>query len=131
MNTEELGKGQTQRQIRVGEEIRRALATIFQRGECHAHSIHDVSITVSEVRISPDLKNATVFVMPLGGKGKETLIENLTEIAPELRRLVSSHMKMKFSPKLYFKLDTSFDEAHRIETLLKHPDVARDLNKKE
>jgi ribosome-binding factor A len=124
------GKGSSgQRPLRVGEEIRHALADIFMRGECHMPELSNASITVSEVRVSPDLKNATAFVMPLAGENKEELLQALIEAAPELRHLVSKKVKLRHAPRIHFKLDTSFEEAQRINTLLNKPEVARDLEK--
>ncbi len=121
------GKGP--RPLRVGEEIRHALADIFMRGECHMPELMGTSITVSEVRVSPDLKNATAFVMPLAGENKEGMLEALINAQPELRHLVSKRMKLRYMPRIHFKLDTSFEEAERINSLLKKPEVARDLEK--
>lgn len=118
-----------QRQLRVGEEIRHVLAHIFMRGECHDHELNATPITVSEVRISPDLKNATAYVMPLGGMNKETVMAALIRNAPILRKLVSDRMKLRYAPRISFRLDNSFEEAHRIEVLLNSPEVARDLEK--
>jgi len=118
-----------QRPLRVGEEIRHAIADILLRGEVHSIELLGSSITISEVRVSPDLKNATVFFMPLGGENKEEKLEALKNAAPEIRHLVSKRMKLRYTPKLYFSLDNSFEEAERINTLLKQPEVARDLEK--
>lgn len=123
------GKSPSQRPLRVGEEIRRTLSEIFMRGECHTPGLASASITVSEVRVSPDLKNATAFVMPLGGRDKEVLLKILIEAAPEIRHLVSQRVELRHAPKIYFALDESFDAAQRIETILKKPEVARDLGK--
>ncbi len=124
------GKASTNpRNLRVGEEIRRTLADIFMRGECHTPGLVSASITVSEVRVSPDLKNATAYVMPLAGKQKEELLEILKIASPEIRYLVSKKVELRYMPKIHFALDNSFDEAQRIETLLKKPEVARDLEK--
>lgn len=124
------GKASTNpRNLRVGEEVRHALADIFLRGECHTPGLASASITVSEVRVSPDLKNATAYVMPLAGRQKEELLEILKIAAPEIRYLVSKKIEVRYMPKIHFALDQSFDEAQRIETLLKKPEVARDLEK--
>jgi ribosome-binding factor A len=125
------GKASSQRNLRVGEEIRHALSDIFLRGESNAPGLHSASITVSEVRVSPDLKNATAYVMPLGGVQKEALLEVLKEAAQEIRYLVSKRMKLRYTPRIYFALDESFDEAQRINELLKKPEVARDLAKED
>lgn len=121
--------GGSQRNLRVGEEIRHALADIFMRGEVHSMDLLGASITVSEVRVSPDLKNATAYVMPLAGEKKEVLINALKISAPELRHLVSKRVKLRHVPKIFFALDDSYDEAERINNLLKKPDVIRDIEK--
>ena len=117
------------RNLRVGEEIRHALADIFMRGESNAPELFGATITVSEVRVSPDLKNATAFVMPLGGKNKEELLEVLRVASPEIRYLVSKRVKLRHAPRIHFTLDTSFEEAQRINELLNKPEVARDIEK--
>jgi ribosome-binding factor A len=126
----ELGKKQSQRQLRVGEEIRHVLATVFMRGECYDPIITATPITVSEVRISPDLKNATAYVMPLNGQNREEVMEALQRNAPIFRKFVSDNMKLRYAPRVHFRLDESFDEAFHIEKLLNKPEVARDLEKK-
>jgi len=123
-------KPPNQRQLRVGEEIRHVLADIFMRAECHDPDINNTPITVSEVRISPDLKNATAYFMPLGGLNREIVLAALIRNAPFLRKLVSDRMKLRYAPRISFRLDNSFDEAHRIDMLLKSPAVARDLEGK-
>ena len=122
-------KSNNQRNLRVGEEVRHALADIFMRGESNAPELFDAKITVSEVRVSPDLKNATAYIMPLAGENKEALLEVLKVAAPEIRHLVSKRVKLRHAPRIHFTLDTSFDEAQRINELLKKPEVARDLAK--
>jgi ribosome-binding factor A len=121
-------KPPSQRQLRVGEEIRHALADIFMRGDANDPDITG-AITVSEVRISPDLKNATAYFMPLGGLRKQEVLEALERSAPHLRHLVGLRMKLRYTPRISFRLDNSYDEAHRIEELLNKPEVARDLDK--
>lgn len=116
-----------QRPLRVGEEIRHILADIFIRSECRSPDLFDVTITISEVRVAPDMKNATAYFMPLAGQNKEKLLLALKDSAPEIRHLVSKRIKLRHTPKLHFKLDESFDVAQNIETLLKKPEVARDL----
>ncbi len=123
-------KPPTQRQLRVGEEIRHVLAGIFMRGECYDPVITATPITVSEVRISPDLKNATAYVMPLNGDNKEAVLEALGRNSSILRKLVSDQMQLRYAPRVHFRLDNSFDEALRIEKLLRSPAVARDLEGK-
>lgn len=124
------GKGPSQRQLRVAEEIRHALAQIFERAELRDPALTERPITVTEVRVSPDLKNATAFVVPLGG-GKDAesrLVEALTRASSHLRSLVAQQMNLKFAPRLSFKRDESFDEADKIEAILRSPDVRRDLD---
>lgn len=125
-------KGQQgQRPKRVGEEIRRALSDIFLRGESNSPELVGVSITVSEVRVAPDMKNATAYVMPLGGQNKKQMLEALKTAAPELRYLVSKKIDLRYMPKIYFQLDESFEEADKIDKLLRKPEVAKDLEPKE
>lgn len=118
------------RLLRVGENIRHALADILLREELHEPALHDASITVSEVRVSADLRYADVFVVPLGGENQEEVVEALNRSAPYLGSLLGKQVIMKFSPRLRFQLDQTFDESSRIESLLSQPRVARDLKKK-
>lgn len=108
----------SQRQLRVGEELRAALAQIFAHGETHVIELDSASITVSEVRISPDLRNATAYVMPLAGNNKELVMQLLAENASRIRHLMIKRVTLRTSPKLHFKLDTSYDVAHRVHALL-------------
>ncbi len=119
----------SQRQLRVGEEIRHVLAGILMRGDVHAPELERVSITVSEVRISPDLKNATAYVMPLNGEQAEEMLDALEYYIVPIRKMVISQINLRFAPRLNFKLDRSFDEAMKINQLLSKPEVARDLLK--
>ena len=120
-------KQPSQRQLRVGEEVRQALSNIFMHGETHEPLLDSGSITVSEVRISPDLKNATVYVMPLAGGNKEEVMEALSEYAPRIRKLMNRHVVLRYSPKLFFKLDNSFENANRINVLLNSERVKKDV----
>lgn len=117
----------SQRPLRVGEEIRHALSEVFLRGDCHSIDLFGASITVTEVRVAPDMKNASVFIMPLAGERKEEKLDALKVAAPEIRYLVSKKVKLRYMPKLHFALDNSFEEAERIHALLNKPEVARDL----
>jgi ribosome-binding factor A len=117
----------SQRQLRVGEELRHALAHVLQRGELRDPALKDVTVTVTEVRVSPDLKNATAYVMPLGGRNGGAVIEGLTRSAGYLRGQLAREVPLRFSPMLSFALDTSFDHASRINELLHRPEVRRDL----
>lgn len=122
------GKAPSQRQRRVGEEIRHTLAWIIERGELRDPALAGVSITVTEVRASPDLKNATAFVTPLGGGDAEPILEALRRAAPFLRHELGGRLRMKYVPRLSFQADTSFDEASHIDALLHSPDVLRDTH---
>ncbi len=121
-------KAPGQRQLRVGEEVRHVLAAVLARGELRDPVMAGVSITVTEVRISPDLRQATAFVMPLGG-GRETaeILEALNRAGPFLSHEVGRRLAIKYIPALLFELDSVFDEADRIDSLLRNPRVARDL----
>ena len=120
--------GPSQRQLRVGEVLRRALAEQFARGNLHDPDLAGVSITVGEVRCSPDLRQATVFVLPLGGRDADAVLQALMRNRNELRRLVTRSVKLKFSPELKFVLDTSFDRMDDTRRLLADPVVAKDLD---
>ena len=117
----------SQRQLRVGEELRHALARILRDGECRDPVLEDASITVTEVRISPDLRNATAFVMPLAGTRAIEVVASLERSATFLKGLVAREVQLRNTPNLVFALDDSFDRAARISTLLTRPEVARDL----
>ena len=114
-----LGKPISQRQLRVGEMIKQALGMLFIRDEAKLPNISTKEITVTEVRMSPDLKTAKIFVMPLGGKNAENIIEKLKEFSFVIRKVLSKKIVMKFLPKLYFVKDNSFDYAEKIENLIK------------
>ncbi len=121
------GKTPSQRQLRVGEEIRHTLADIFRRGDFRDPDLQDLNVTVSEVRISPDLKNATAFIMPLGG-GHPEVVAALNRASPFLRGQIAKALRLQFAPRIGFQLDTSFDYADKIDRLLHEPSVARDLD---
>jgi ribosome-binding factor A len=119
--------GGSQRQLRVGETVRHALAEILAHGNVHDPALEGHIITVPEVRMSPDLKLATIYVMPLGGRDTEVVIEALNRNKKFLRGEVAHRVNLKFSPDLRFRADDRFDEAERIEKLLRTPEVRRDL----
>lgn len=116
-----------QRQRRVGEELRHLIARLLRDGNCRDPVLRDASITVSEVRVSPDLRNATVYVMPLGGAGASEILPALRRAAPFLRGLAAHDLALRYAPQLVFTLDQSFDQADRIAELLALPAVERDL----
>jgi ribosome-binding factor A len=117
-----------QRQLRVGELIRHALAEALQRGDIHDPAFEGVIVTVPEVRMTPDLKNATVFIVPLGGKGGDDIIDAFERNSRYLRGVVAKKVNLRFAPELRFRLDQSFDEGDRIDALLRSPEVRRDLD---
>ena len=114
-----LGKPISQRQLRVGEMIKQALSMIFLREETKISDLDTKSITVTEVRMSPDLKTAKIFIIPLGGKDKEKIIEKLKEFSFVIRKVLSKKIIVKFMPKLFFINDDSFDYAEKIENLIR------------
>jgi ribosome-binding factor A len=114
--------------LRVGELIRRTLAEVLQRGEVHDPDLNRMSITVSEVRVSPDLKIATCFVLPLGGDNQDEAIALLARNKGELRRIVTKKMEVRHSPDLRFLIDDTFDAMDATERLWNMPEVKRDLD---
>ena len=114
-----LGKPITQRQLRVGEMIKQALGMIFIRGEAKLPNLETKEITVTEVRMSQDLKVAKAFVLPLGGKNSQEVVEKLKEFSFIIRKVLSKKITMKFLPKILFVKDESFDYAEKIESLIK------------
>ena len=120
-------KGPSQRQLRAGEVIRHVLVEILRRENLREPELQHVSITVSEVRLSPDLKQASVYAAPLGGGQQKDVIGALNRIAPFLRGLLGKKLDSKFTPALKFMSDETFAEAQKIDQLLARPEVARDL----
>ncbi|HEX3497861.1 MAG TPA: 30S ribosome-binding factor RbfA [Stellaceae bacterium] len=121
------GRLPTQRQLRVGEELRHVLAGILARHELRDPALHDATITVTEVRVSADLKNAAAFVMPLGGTHVPEILAALERGAGFMRSLIARELDLRYVPALRFMLDTTFDHASRIEALLHRPDIERDI----
>ncbi len=121
------GAGPNQRQLRVAEVIRRALSDILARGDVHDPELGSVSITVAEVRVSPDLRHATAYVLPLGGLNTEGVLKALNRNKFEIRRQVTAQIDLKFSPDLSFQADTRFDQMDRTRDLLDLPAVRRDI----
>lgn len=120
------GSGPSQRQLRVGELIRRALSEVLARGDVHDPDLNRMSITVGEVRTSPDLRIATAFVLPLGGKGREDVLKLLARNKGELRHAVSKKLALKFAPDLRFQLDETFDRMDDTRRMLNQDTVRRD-----
>ena len=123
------GPNASQRQLRVGELVRHAIAELLTRGDVHDPVIEGHLITVPEVRMSPDLRLATVYVMPMGGRDTEEVIAAFERNKKFLRGEVAHAVNLKFAPDLRFHIDNRFEEAERIEKLLRSPDVKRDLEK--
>jgi ribosome-binding factor A len=119
--------GGSQRQLRVGEAVRHAVADILTHGNVHDPDLEGHIVTVPEVRMSPDLKLATIYVMPLGGHETDLVIAALQRNKKFLRGEVARRVNLKFAPDLRFRVDDRFDEAERIEKLLRTPAVQRDL----
>jgi ribosome-binding factor A len=127
----ETASGPSQRALRVGELVRHALADMLTRGGVHDPVLQGHLITVPEVRMSPDLKLATIYVMPLGGKDEAEVVAALERNKRYLRGEIAHRVNLKFAPDIRFRIDERFDEAERIAKLLQTPKVKRDLDKGE
>ena len=125
----EPAKGPTQRSLRAGEVVRHALAEILARGEIHDPVIAAHLITVPEVRMSPDLRMAVAYILPLGGQDAAVVLAALERNKRYLRGEIARRVNLKFAPDIRFRIDRRFDEAERIERLLRSPQVRRDLEK--
>jgi ribosome-binding factor A len=126
----ESGYSPSQRQLRAGELVRHALAEILSRGAVHDPVIEAHLITVPEVRMTADLRLATIYIMPLGGRDSATVLAALERNKRYLRGEIARRVNMKFAPEIRFRIDERFEEAERIEKLLRSPEVARDLGRK-
>ena len=122
------GRAPSQRQLRVGEVIRHAFAEILTRGEVHDPVLETTVVTVPEVRMAADLKCATVFLMPLGGKNKDDVVAAFDRHKGYLRGEIARRVNLRNSPDLRFRLDESFDEGSKVDALLRSPEVRRDVN---
>lgn len=121
------GPGPSQRQLRVAELIRRRLSEVLARGDIHDPELNAMSITVGEVRASPDLKVATAFVLPLGGAGREEALEALARNRSDIRRTVAKGLALKFAPDIRFVIDETYDRMDDTRRLFAQDDVRRDL----
>jgi ribosome-binding factor A len=121
----------SQRQLRVGELIRHEVADMLARGEVHDPVLEGRMITVPEVRMSADLRLATIYIMPLGGRDGEEVLEALERHKRYMRGEIARRVNLKFAPDIRFRIDERFDEAERIEKLLRTPQVQRDLGKED
>jgi len=121
------GPGGSQRQLRVGELVRHAIADMLTRGDVHDPVIEGHLITVPEVRMSPDLKLATIYVMPMGGRDASEVVAAFEKHKKFLRAEIAHRINLKFAPDIRFRMDDRFAEAERIDKLLRSPEIARDL----
>ena len=121
----------SQRQLRVGEEVRHALAWLLRPGELRDPALFDANVTVTEVQLSPDLRNATAFVMPLGGANAADIIAGLRRTAPYLKGQLGKLVRLRRVPNLSFALDSAFDSADRIAAVLRSETVVRDLREED
>ena len=121
------GPGPSQRQLRVGELIRRTLSDVLMRGDIHDPELNRLSVTVGEVRISPDLKVATAYVLPLGGEGQEDVVALLARNKGELRRIIGKKLELKYAPDLRFRIDETFDKMDETRRLFEQDNVRRDV----
>ncbi|MCP3970128.1 MAG: 30S ribosome-binding factor RbfA [Rhodobacteraceae bacterium] len=125
--TPHTGAGPSQRQLRVGELIRRTLSDVLNRGDIHDPDLNRMSITVGEVRTSPDLRVATAFVLPLGGQNRDAALEALSRNRGELRRAINKGLTLKFSPELRFVIDETYDRMDETRRILGQDNVSRDI----
>jgi len=121
------GKASSHRQLRVGEELRHALSRILARGELRDPALADLNLTVTEVEVSPDLKNATAYVVPLGGSGLDAAVGALNRAGGFFRSRIAQEVALRHAPRVAFAPDRSFDEASRVDDILQRPRVRRDL----
>jgi ribosome-binding factor A len=123
--------GPSQRALRVGEMVRHALSDMLTRGDVHDPVLEGHLVTIPEVRMSPDLRLATVYVMPLGGRDEKEVVAALERNKKYLRGEIARRINLKFAPDIRFRIDERFDEAERIEKLLRTPAVQRDLKRED
>lgn len=121
------GAGPSQRQLRVGELVRRTLSEVLMRDDIHDPDLGRLSVTVGEVRVSPDLKVATAYVLPLGGEGEDDVIALLAKNRGELRRMIGKKLDLKFTPDLRFRIDRTFDQMDETRRLFAQDKVRRDV----
>jgi ribosome-binding factor A len=122
-------KEQSQRQLRVGQEIKRIIASVLERGEVRSSELQSAFVTITEVRVSPDLKYATAYVMTLNGKNLGQVLEALNAESWIFKKQIGAKLQLRYTPELTFRVDDTFAEVDRIEKLLRNPKVAQDLQK--
>lgn len=128
MRHNETQEGRSVRLLRVGEQVRHVLSEILQRGDVHDDTLQSHLVSVTEVRMSPDLRHATVFVKPLLGQDEDVVLKALRTNTAYLQREVARRVRMKYAAKLKFLADESFDEGSHIDSILRSPKVAQDLD---
>lgn len=124
-----LQKEPSQRQLRVAQEVKRVITSVLERGDMRSEEIRNAFITLTEVRVSPDLKYVTAYVMTLNGKNLGIVLEMLNAEKGAFKKEIASKLQLRYTPDLTFRADDTFVEVEKIEKLLKHPKVAQDLNK--
>jgi ribosome-binding factor A len=124
-------KAPSQRMLRMGELVRHALAEIFSRGDVHDPVLETHVITIPEVAMTPDLRHATAYIMPLGGKDERAVLEALNRHKKYMRGVIAKKLQAKFTPDLHFRIDERFDRAEKIDKLLRQPEVQRDLKRED
>lgn len=127
MSKNKVKRGASQRQLKVGEVLRHALAEIFTREPLYEPELKGQSITVSEVKVSPDLRNATVYVTSLGGRNEDSILSALNRIVPDLRKSIAARVQLRFAPQFVFRLDPTFSQAAKIDTLLRQVKEPKDM----
>jgi ribosome-binding factor A len=125
--TKQRNREHSQRQLRVGEELRHGLAELLERGDMRDPVLRDARITVTVVDVSPDLRNALAFIVPLGGEHADEVLAAMRRAAPYFRNRLAKMIDLRFAPEIRFELDRSFDHAAKIDKLLHDPEVVRDL----
>jgi len=128
MRRQETAEGRSVRLLRIGEQVRHVLSELLQRGDVHDDVLQSHLVSVTEVRMSPDLRHATAFVKPLLGQDEEAVLKALRTHTAYLQRAVAGRVRMKYAAKLKFLADESFDEGSKIASLLRAPKVAQDLD---
>lgn len=124
-----LQKEPSQRQLRVAQEVKRVITSVLEKGNLRSEEIRQSLITVTEVRVSPDLKYVTVYIMTLNGKNLGLVLEMLTAEKGVFKKEIATKLRLRYTPDITFRADDTFAEVDRIEKLLKHPKVAADINK--
>lgn len=124
-------KEPSQRQLRVAQEIKRVIVSVLEKGDLRSEELRSAFITVTEVRVSPDLKYVSAYVMTLNGKNLGLVLEMLNEEKGVFKKQIASKLQLRYTPDITFRADDTFVEIEKIEKLLRHPKVARDLQKKD